>query len=454
MSVSRITRRSFLKSAAAIAAAPTIVSSGVFGRQAPSDRINLAAIGVGNRGAGNVWADFVEPQNDVRLVAACDCFAGRRNDFAAKVNAHYGAKICAPMADWREVLARKDVDGVVVSTPDHWHVPIAYYAALAKKDLYVEKPLGVAMAWAWKLRSAAEANKIVFQYGTQQRSSAEFTRAVELVRNGYIGKIKHVDAWCSDMRSSGWYAEVFAERFKDVEPAPLPADLDYEMWIGPAPMKPYTKTRCTEWGAYHIYDYALGFVAGWGAHPLDIAQWGLDMDHTSPVFYEGKGEVPQGGLFDTVENWDIRCRYANGVTMRFMSDRVAKDVPGLMDDPKKRPFMDHGTTFWGEGGWISVSRGALYASPKELQTARIRDDEKPVIRSTSQGRNFVESIRSRRPTVNPLETAIRSDTISHLSDMVVRLGRPIRWDPDKERIIGDAEAEKRLDRPLRKPWKL
>jgi len=454
MSVSRITRRSFLKSAAAIAAAPTIVPSGVFGRQAPSDRINLAAIGVGNRGAGNVWADFVEPQSDVRLVAACDCFAGRRNDFAAKVNAHYGAKICAPMADWREVLARKDVDGVVVSTPDHWHVPIAYYAALAKKDLYVEKPLGVAMAWAWKLRSAAEANKIVFQYGTQQRSSAEFTRAVELVRNGYIGRIKHVDAWCSDMKSPGGYAEVFAERFKDVEPAPVPADLDYEMWIGPAPMTTYTKTRCTEWGAYHIYDYALGFIAGWGAHPLDIAQWGLDMDHTGPVSYEGKGEIPQGGLFDTVENWDIRCRYANGVTMRFMSDRIAKDVPGLMDDPKKRPYMDHGTTFWGEGGWISVSRGALYASPKELQTARIRDDERPVIRSASQARNFVESIRSRRPTVNPLETAIRSDTISHLSDMVVRLGRPIRWDPGKEEIVGDPEAAKRLDRPLRHPWKL
>ncbi|MCK7499681.1 MAG: hypothetical protein MZW92_61730 [Comamonadaceae bacterium] len=198
----------------------------------------------------------------------------------------------------------------------------------------------------------------------------------------------------------------------------------------------------------------MGFIAGWGAHPLDIAQWGLDMDHTGPVSYEGKGEIPQGGLFDTVENWDIRCRYANGVTMRFMSDRIAKDVPGLMDDPKKRPYMDHGTTFWGEGGWISVSRGALYASPKELQTARIRDDERPVIRSASQGRNFVESIRSRRPTVNPLETAIRSDTISHLSDMVVRLGRPIRWDPGKEEIVGDPEAAKRLDRPLRQPWKL
>jgi hypothetical protein len=454
MSLSKISRRDFLRSAAALAAAPSIVPAGVFGRKAPSNLVSLAAIGVGNRGAGNVWADFVESQDDVRLVAACDCFAGRRTDFAAKVNAFYGGKVCDPMADWREVLERKDVDGVIVSTPDHWHVPIAYRAALAKKDMYVEKPLGVAMAWALKLRRAAAANSVIFQYGTQQRSSAEFTRAVELVRNGYIGKVRHVDAWCSDMRSSGWYAEVFAERFKDVEPAPVPDGLDYEMWIGPAPMKPYTKSRCTEWGSYHIYDYALGFIAGWGAHPLDIAQWGLDMDHTSPIHYEGRGEIPIGGLFDTVENWDVRCRYANGVTMRFMSDRVAKGVPGLMDDPKKRPFMDHGTTFWGDGGWISVSRGALYASPKELQTARIRDDEKPVIRTSSQGRNFVESIRSRRPTVNPLETAIRSDTISHLSDIAIRLGRPVRWDPAKERIIGDAEAEKKLDRPLRKPWRL
>jgi len=127
-------------------------------------------------------------------------------------------------------------------------------------------------------------------------------------------------------------------------------------------------------------------------------------------------------------------------------------VESLMDDPRTRPFSDHGTTFWGEGGWISVNRGALYASPKSLQTARIREDEKPVIRSSSQGRNFVESMKSRRPTVNPLESAIRSDTISHLSDIAVRLGRPVRWDPEKERIIGDGEATKRLGRPMRRPW--
>jgi len=445
-------RRSFLKSAAALAAAPMIVPSSVFGRTAPSNRINLAAIGLGNRGSGNVWQDFVSTQDDVRLVAACDCFASRRTAFAAKVDEFYGGRYCEPMADWRDVLARKDVDGVIISTPDHWHVPLAYHAAKAKKDMYVEKPLGVAMAWAFDLRDAVGSNEVIFQYGTQQRSSSEFTRAVELVRNGYIGKVRHVDAWCSGMRSPGSYAQVFDERFRDTVPAPVPADLDYETWIGPAPMKPYTKSRCSEWGAYHIYDYALGFIAGWGAHPLDIAQWGLDMDHTSPVFYEGKGEIPEGGLFDTVDNWDVKCRYADGVTLRFMCDRVAKDVPGLMDDPRKRPFLDHGTTFWGEGGWISVSRGFLYASPKELQKTRIREDEKPAIRSSSQGGNFVESIRTRRPTINPLDSAIRSDTISHLSDIAIRLGRAVRWDPAKERIIDDREATERLDRPMRKPW--
>jgi predicted dehydrogenase len=450
MSHRKISRREFIRSAAVLAA-PAIVPSTVFGRNAPSNRVQLAAIGVGNRGAGNVWQDFVETQEDVRLVAACDCFAGRREDFAAKVNEFYGSKVCEPMADWREVLARKDVDGVVISTPDHWHVPLATHAARAKKDMYVEKPLGVAMAWAWKLREAVTANKVIFQYGTQQRSSGEFTRAVELVRNGTIGKVKHIDAWCSGMRSPDWYSQVFNEHFKNTEPEPVPPGLDYEMWIGPAPMKPYTKSRCTEWGAYHIYDYALGFIAGWGAHPLDIAQWGLDMDQTSPVYYEGKGEIPEGGLFDTIDNWDVRCRYENGVTMRFMCDRVAKEVEGFFD-PRTRPFLDHGTTFRGEDGWVSVSRGVLYASPKELQRTKIRDDESPVIRSKSQGRNFVESMKSRRPTVNPFESAIRSDTISHMSNIAIRLGRPVRWDPKAERIIDDPEAAKMLDRPMRGPW--
>jgi len=451
MSRKILSRRHFLRSAAAVLAAPAIVPARVLGPLAPGNRINLAAIGVGGRGGSNVWQDFVDTQEDVRIVAACDCFAERREAFAARANARYGGNFCKPMADWREVLARPDVDGVIISTPDHWHVPLAFHAARAKKDMYVEKPLGVALAWAWKLRRAVAANNVIFQYGTQQRSSKEFIRAVELVRNGYIGKIKSIDAWCADMKSSGGYAESFEAYFHDTTPAPVPPGLDYETWIGPAPMKPYTKTRCMEWGSYHIYDYALGFIAGWGAHPLDIAQWGLDRDDTGPVEYKGTGEIPSGGLFDTVANWDVRARYADGLTLHFMSDRVAKDIVGAMG-AHVRPFMDHGTTFWGEDGWISVSRGALYASPRSLQTARIRDDEKPVVRGASQGRNFVESIKSRKPTVNPLESAIRSDTISHLSDIAIRSGRALRWDPATETISGDPEASLRLDRPMRNPW--
>jgi predicted dehydrogenase len=321
MKTSNVTRRVFLKTTAAIAV-PSIVPASVFGQNAPSNRIHLAAIGVGNRGGGNVTHGFVRAQPDVRVVVACDCFKSRREKFAAQTNDFYKAKVCEPMADWREVLARDDVDGVVVSTPDHWHVPLAY---------------------------------------------------------------------------------------------------------------------------------ALGFIAGWGAHPLDIAQWGLDMDHTGPVKYEGTGEIPSGGLFDTIDSWDIHCEYPNGIPMHFMCTRVAEKVAGKMDQ-RKRPFSDHGTTFWGTDGWISVKRGGLYASSKELQRAKIKNTETPVYRSTSHARNFVECMRTRKPTINPLETAIRSDTISHMSDICIRLGRPIQWDPKAERIVGDAEATKMLDRPMRAPY--
>jgi predicted dehydrogenase len=430
---------------------PSIVPASVFGRNAPSNRVNLAAIGVGGRGSGNVMNGFVKAQDDVRVVVACDCFKDRREGFAAKVNAHYGGEVCEPVADWRRVLSRRDVDGVVISTPDHWHVPLAYHAALAKKDMYVEKPLGVAMTWAGKLRQAVADNGVIFQYGTQQRSDESFRRTVELVRNGYIGRVRRIDAWCCGMRAPGWYAETFQTHHKNVQPAPLPEGFDYDTWLGPAPKRPYTRSRCTQWGAYHIYDYALGFIAGWGAHPLDIAQWGLDMDHTSPVRYEGTGTMPPKGLFDTIDTWDVTCEYANSIPIRFMCTRVAKEVVGKMDQ-RKRPFSDHGTTFWGDDGWVSVKRGGLYASTKELQKATIRDDETPVYRSRSQARNFVECMRTRRPTINPLESAIRSDTISHMSDICIRLGRAIRWDPQKEQIVGDAEATKMLDRPMREPY--
>lgn len=451
MQSSHLSRRSLLKHSAAAAAAisaPVIVPSSVFGQNAPSNRVNLAAIGVGGRGTDDCRHRFL-PLPDARIIAAVDARRSRREAFAKLANDHYKAEVCKPYADFRDVLAMKDIDAIVVSTPDHWHVPIAFYAAKAKKDMYIEKPLGVALAWEWKLREEVARNKVVFQYGTQQRGDqTQFRRACELVRNGYLGQIKRVEAWCPDMSSQ--FANASKPPYGSTEEVPVPADLDFDMWIGPAPKKPHTADRCTCYGLYHIYDYALGFIAGWGAHPLDIAQWGLNTDHTSPVYYEGTGKIPPAGsLWDTIESWDITCRYASGVEMQFMGHRVAEPVV-----KKYRVWRDHGTTFFGEKGWVSVDRGGLYASDKNLQSYKPKESEISLTKTASQARDFVDCIKSRQATLNPLESAIRSDTISHLSDICIRLGRPIKWDPEKEQIIGDEEARRFLDRPLRQPWKL
>ena len=456
MSSTGTSRRQFLKNAslgAGALALPTIVPAGVFGKNAPSNRVTLAALGTGGRGTSNISAHFLS-MPDVQVVAACDCFKSRRDHLAAKVNNKYKGKVCKAYADFRNVLARDDVDGVVISTPDHWHVPLAFYAAKAGKDMYVEKPLGVAMAWAWKLREAVESNKVVFQYGTQQRGSlGMFRRGCEIVRNGYIGEVRRVEAWCPDMSSQLGGAKV--KPYGSTAPAPVPKGFDYDVWLGPAPKRPYTIDRCTAFGGYHIRDYALGFIAGWGAHVLDIAQWGLDMDHSGPISYEGTGKVPPAGsLWDTTESWDIHCKYPNGIPMRFMGHRAAEPVVRKYH----YHWNGHGTTFFCEDGWVSVERGGCYMKVKgkraNAYTLKLKPDHKKLYQTKSQARNFVDCIKSRKPTINPLESAIRSDTISHLSEICIRTGRPIKWDPEKERILGDAEAAKMLDRPMRAPWKL
>jgi len=439
-------RRDFLKSAATAAAVPLIVPASVFGQNAPGNRVTLAAIGVGNRGSG-VLQGFAR-HGDVQVLAVCDAFQSRRERVRAELNARYGGgDTVKAYADFREVLQRPDIDGVVICTQDHWHVPIALAAARAGKDVYCEKPLGVAMRWAWELRKAVAQYGTVFQYGTQQRSDGRFRFACELTRNRYIGEIKRVEVWCPDI--SEQFGAFSVKQFGSTAPLPVPADLDYDRWLGPAPLAPYTADRCTCYGTYHTYDYALGFIAGWGAHPLDIAQWGLGTDHTGPVSYEGTGTVPAQGLYDTTDTWDIQCRYAGGVALRFMCERVARPVVSAY-----RPWCSHGTTFFGSEGWVSVDRGGIYASDPKLLKIKLKPDDVHLYESPGQDRNLIDCIKTRQPTVNPVETAIRSDTISHLSDIVVRTGRPLRWDPEREQIIGDSAAASLLDRPLRPPWRV
>lgn len=438
-------RRSFLKATAALGAAPWIVPSTVFGANAPSNRVTVAHLGVGSR-ASALIGGFVRHE-DVQILALCDCFTNRREEMREKLNAKYGSDVVKAYADFRDVLARDDIDTVVIATPDHWHVPLAIAAAKAGKDMYVEKPLGVSMPWAARLRKDLTANKRVFQYGTQQRSDAKFRVACELVRNGYIGEIKRIEAWCPDMSSQ--FDAFSVKPYGSTEPAEPPEGFDYDMWLGPAPKKPYSVDRCTQFGAYHIYDYALGFIAGWGAHPLDIAQWGLGRDHTGPVYYEGTGKIPAGGLCDSVESWDIHCEYEDGLPMRFMGSRVAEPVVSAY-----RKWVDHGTTFFGSEGWISVDRSAMFTSDPKLAEIQLKPDDVHLKVSEGQERDFIDCVKSREETINPIESAVRSDAISHLGDLAIRVSRPIRWDPNRERVIDDRQASRRLWRSLRDPWNL
>jgi predicted dehydrogenase len=444
-----VSRRQFLKQATVTAGAlalPTIVPSSVFGANAPSQRVNLAMIGVGGRGSA-VMNGFIR-YDDVQFVAVADTYRDRRERAQAQLNKRYGDHVVKAYADFRDVLKRDDVDGVVVCTPDHWHVPVALYAARAGKDMYVEKPLGVSMAWAGTLRKAIRRFGNVFQYGTQQRSGSNFRLACELVRNGYIGDVKRVEAWCPDI--SEQFNAFQVKQYGSTASVPAPLGLDYEMWTGPAPMRPYTVDRCTCYGTYHCYDYALGFIAGWGAHPLDIAQWGMALDHTSPVLYEGTGALPTRGLYDTISQWDMHCKYANGLPLRFMSERTAKSV--VMSYRQK--WVSHGTTFFGEEGWISVDRTGWYTNNPLLKRVQLTAEEVHLYNSPAQDRNFVDCMKTRRPTISPLESAIRSDTISHMSDLCIRLGRRIKWDPKKEVILSDMQANRLLNRTMRRPWSL
>jgi len=437
-------RRTFLTGAAAAVTAPMILPSArLFGAAAPSNLLNIAVIGCGERAEDVVLTN--DPYSGVRFVATCDPFADRAAAYAKRLNEKYHTDVCKPYRDFREIIERKDIDGVAVFTPDHWHVPVAFLAARNHKDMYVEKPLGVAMTWAWKLRDEITRNKVIFQYGTQQRSARQFRQACDLVLNGYIGNIKSVDAWCSGIEP---------ERHAVLREEPVPAGFDYDLWTGPAVKYPYQSERVSCLGAWHCRNTALGFIAGWGAHPLDIAQWGLAMDASGPVTYEGSGEFPtdKTELFDTTRRWDIQCAYANGVKMHFMDHETAKPVVKAYH----YRVHDHGTVFHGEEGWVGVDREAMFSHDNnKLRKLEFKPTDKHLPVSDNHFANFLDCIRSRQQPVSHFEAALRSDTISHLSEIVIRTKASLKWDPKTEKLIDAPAAQSAmLDRPMREGFKI
>ena len=452
MESQRTNRRQFLKKTAFAAAMPAIISSTALGKgdtPPPSERVNLGFIGNGNRGSSLLRSGLQDKQ--AQVVAVCDCFESRRQKAIEKIEDAY-AKAGRPSnvkgySDFKELLGRKDIDGVVIATPDHWHVPIAMYAVGAGKDVYVEKPLGVSVDYGFKLRKLIQDKKAIFQYGTQQRSSYYFRFACELARNGYIGKIESIDAWCPAL---GYSPDVAKKWPADTPSKTPPVGFDYQRWLGPAPVSPYNDIRVSNLGAWHIYDYALGFIAGWGAHPLDIAQWGNNTEETAPISYEGTGKINEGSLFDTLGTWDIKCKYANGVKMRFMDGSTA--LPRVK---KYHPNpSNHGTAFRGTEGWVSVRRGAIYFSDEKLRKLKLKSTDVHLYESKNQVGNFIDCIKTRKKPVSTIEAAVQSDLISHLSNAAARLNSPVKWDPKTEKVIGDTELANSLNRKMRAPWKI
>ncbi|MDQ1255941.1 MAG: hypothetical protein QG656_535 [Candidatus Hydrogenedentes bacterium] len=433
-------RRQFMKRAGgamAVAGCPQIVSSSVLGRAGaipPSETIAVGCIGVGGMGRGDMGGFMASP--DARVVAVCDVKQTAREAAKAQVDASYGDNGCAAYNDFRELVVRGDIDAVSIASNDHWHVLHALAAVRAGKDVYVEKPLGMSIEEVLTLRGEIRRYGRIFQFGTQQRSMREFRHACELVRNGRIGKLLTVEV---GVHSGS------AERsgLRTLVPEPVPAGFDYDFWLGPAPEAPYVSKRVVNPHWFHISDYSLGYVSGWGIHHIDIAQWGIGSELTGPVGIEGTATYPNDdALCDNPITWDIAYAYGNGVTMRFTGSG-----PGLEG-------VRHGITFQGTEGWVWVNRGAIETEPKSLLQETIGANEIRLPVSANHQQNLLDCIRTRGNPVANIEVASRSEMVCQLGWIAFQLRRKLAWDPDAEQFIGDPQANQMLRRAMRAPWHL
>ena len=430
-------RRQFLKGAAVAVAAPLIIPASVLGgagRIAPSERIVMGSIGVGNMGFGDMSACMGVPGTQV--VAVCDVKRAMRERAKQPVDAHYGNKDCAVYNDFRELLDRGDIDALTIATLDSWHVLHALAAVRAGKDIYLEKPMGMSIQEIQVLRDAVHRYGRVFQFGTQQRSSQEFRQACEIARNGRLGKVHTIKV--------GVHAGA-AERsgLKTYTPEPVPDGLDYNLWLGPAPWAPYTTARLVYPHWFHISDYSLGYVSGWGIHHIDIAQWGNGTELSGPVEIEGSARFPDDdALCDNPLSWNTRMKYANGVDLIFTGDE-----PGFTG-------VRQGVTFEGPDGWVFVNRGVIEAEPKSLLREPFDPDAVHLPVSTLHQGNFLECVRTRQKTISNIDVAVRSDTVCQLAWCAFHLNRKLHWDPARELFINDPDANRKLIRSLRAPWRL
>jgi predicted dehydrogenase len=445
-----VSRRSFLRSVtaagAAAVAAPQIVPSRALGladAAAPSNRITVGLIGTGSHGVGRDLKGFLAEQ-DAQVVAVCDVDSNRRQRAKKLVEAHYARAIpqgtyqgCTAYNDFREIIARGDIDAVCNATPDHWHAIPSIMAVRAGKDVLCEKPLTLTLAEGRAICDAVKRYNRVFQTGSETRSFGVLHRMCELVRNGRIGKVKHIE-----VRLPAGIPVVRRGQVPgasdSTEICDPPKGFDYNMWLGQAPYAPYCRARC-HYNFRWTLDYSGGQFTDHAHHTLDIAQWGNNTEDTMPIEVEGEGTFPTGSIFNTATEYQIKYKYANGVTMEIASHIIRS------------------LRFVGTEGWIGNEHidGPLKAEPASILDSRIGPDETHLF--TCPGgeiRNFLDCVKSRKPCYCPAEFGHRAVGIAHLGNIAMMVGRKLKWDPEKETFPGNEEANRMLSRAMREPWRL
>ena len=428
-----VTRRAFLRGAAVSAgaalAAPAFVPSRALGKDgavAPSNRVAMGFIGTGSHGIAMNLRSFL-PQPDCQAVALCDVDAGHLARGLIEVKRRYGAKAsgCGTTGDWRDIIARDDIDGVMISTPDHWHVPMSVAAIRAGKDVQCEKPT-LTIQEGRVLADTVKRYGAVFQLSTEDRSIQVYHRMAELVRNGRIGKLHTIRV----------HLPAGPERTGKAAPQPVPKGLDWDMWLGPAPLAPYTKDRC-HYNFRWIRDYSGGQLTDWGAHLIDTAQWANDTERTGPIEIEGRGSCHADGLYDAYHTYHVEYLYANGV-------RMIVDSGGV------------NLKFEGSDGWVANRgwRGRLQASSQDIISSVIEPEEIHLFRGNGEQRNFLDCVHSRKDPYFPAEIGHRCCSVMHLGNIAMDLGRKVRWNPQAEQFVDDPKADALRSRAMRAPWRL
>ncbi len=424
-------RRRFLKKATGITAGavafPYIVSSSALGNAgnvAASNRIVMGCIGMGGMGTGDMRGFL--GKKEVQVVAVCDVDKSQRDKAKKNVDERYNNNDCKTYLDFRDVIARDDIDSLSLAMPDHWHSIPAVMGARAGKDIHAQKPLARTIAEGRAICDAVKRYGIIWQTGSQQRSGRDFHRACELVRNGRIGKVTRVEVGLPTGGGSD---------NKSIQP--VPEGVDWNFWLGPAPWVPYR--GILHWNWRWMMDYSGGQLTDWAGHHIDIAHWGLDLERTGPVEIEGTGVYPKDGIYNVPMEYKFTCKYSNGVVMTVANN---KQIP-------------QGTKWYGESGkWIYVKRGKLEANPASVLKEVIGPDEIKLYRSRDHKQNFLDCVKNRKETIAPAEVAHRSISVGLLGEIAMLTERKLQWDPDKERFLNDEKANRMLSRPMRSPWHL